>query len=298
MSLDLFQLKTFFVLGKMRSYTLTAERMFVTQPAVSHAIRKLEQSVGAKLVEKRGGKHDLTETGELLFQTCGRIFHEIEDFEESIAAGREGVRQKILLGAPVEVGTTILVRQMSQFFKQYPRFRVNFFFSHDLEGMIMRDEVDLIVDCKAHHQAVLSSIFLFREHYVLVASPQYLALHPVATARDLESVTILSLDENLEWWRNFLLAQPEAERPTLSDVVRINHVRGLINGAIEGIGISFVPRYTVESELRSGVLTDVFPGGQLMDDQFCIYIKKERKETEKCKLLIDFLIRQFADFPA
>lgn len=298
MSLDLYQLKMFFVFGKIRNFTQTAEKMYVTQSAVSHAIKKLEQSAGTKLVERRGGKYGLTEAGEMLFDTCGKVFHEIEKFEENLTSGREEIKQKILLGSPVEFGTTILVRQMSIFLKHHPNFRVHYYFSHDLEGMLMRDEVDLIVDCKPHHQSSLASIFLFREHYVLAASPGYLRDHPVETAKDLEDVTILSLDENLEWWSNFLLAQPVDRRPAFKDVVRINHVRGLINGAIEGTGVSFLPRYTVESELKQGVLTELFPGGQLMDDEFCIYIKKDRKETRKNKLMIDFLIEHFSDFPA
>jgi DNA-binding transcriptional LysR family regulator len=71
----------------------------------------------------------------------------------------------------------------------------------------------------------------------------------------------------------------------------------LINGAISGMGVSFVPRYTVESELEQGTLTDLF-GGLAMDDRFCIYIKKERKEFEKNQLLINFLLNTFTTFSA
>jgi hypothetical protein len=59
-----------------------------------------------------------------------------------------------------------------------------------------------------------------------------------------------------------------------------------------------VPRYTVENELREGRLCDVFPGGQLMDDHFCIYVKKERQGVLKNKQMIDFLLERFSGFKA
>ncbi len=73
-------------------------------------------------------------------------------------------------------------------------------------------------------------------------------------------------------------------------------MRGLINGALAGLGVSFVPRYTVENELREGRLCDVFPGRQMMDDNFCIYIKKGKMEFPKNRLMVDFLIESFAGF--
>lgn len=298
MPLDLYQLKTFFIFGKIRNVTQTAERLYLTQSAVSHSLKKLEQSIGSKLIERRAGQFELTEVGEMLFETCGRVFHEIHMFEEGFRVDEAESKQKILLGAPVEFGTTILVRQINHLLQRHPKLRVNFLFSHNLDEPLLRDEVDLIVDCKPHHHHSLISMFLFRESYVVVASPAYVQEHPVNQARDLEAVTILSLDDHLEWWSNFLLALPMEERPQFRDVVSINHVRGLINGAIEKIGVSFVPRYTVESELKQGILLDLFPQGQLMDDKFCIYIKKEKKEPWKNKIMIDFLIEQFSSFPA
>jgi DNA-binding transcriptional LysR family regulator len=269
----------------------------VTQSAVSHALKKLEQSVGMKLYMRRGKDYILTEAGEMLYRSCERIFYEVEKFEEGISAGEKKLKQKINLGAPVEFGTTILIKNMQQFLQAYPHINVDFLFSHNLRERLLRDEVDLVVDCKSHHHKSLESILLFRERYVVIASPEYVAKERIKDVGDLERVTILSLDKAADWWDNFLLALPIEQRPKLKNVIQINHVRGLINGACSGIGVSFVPRYTVEAELEQETLIDLF-GGLAMDDRFCIYIKKERKEFDKNKLLIDFLVETFAGFEA
>lgn len=292
MMLDLYQLKTFYVFGKIRNFTQAAEKLFVTQSAVSHSLKKLEQSLGMPLVMRRGSEFVLTEAGDLLFQTCRRVFAELERFEEEISSGDQ-LKQKIVLGAQVEFGTAVLVRKLKHFQLSHPNIRVNLFFSHLLEEPLLRDEVDLIIDCRPHHHNKVERIFLFRESYVVIAAPEYLRRHPINSVRDLENAVILSLDERGEWWRNFLSAQPEPQRPEFRDIVRINHVRGLINGALEGLGISFVPHYTVENELKEKALLDVFPGASVLDDEFCIYIKPEKRRQKKNSQLIDYLRETF-----
>ncbi len=298
MPLDLYQLKTFYVFSKIRSVTQTAERLYVTQSAVSHALKKLEKSIGKELFVRRAGKYSLTEVGETLYHSCEKIFREIEDFEEDLDSDGTVRKQRVYLGAPVEFGTTVLVKSMVQFFRKYPRIHVNFFFSHYLEEPLMRDEVDLAVDCRIHKHPGVERIFLFRERYATVASPDFVRRHGIEKIKDLEKVQVLSLDENAEWWNNFLLAFPIGERPDFKEIMQINHVRGLINGAVEGIGVSFVPRYTVEAELNQSLLVDLFPNELIMDDEFCLYIKKNRRGSGKNKAVVDFLIDTFSGFLA
>lgn len=297
MALDLYQLKTFYTFAKIRQFTQTAEHLYVTQSAVSHALKKLEQSVNTKLFSKQGGDYVLTAAGESLFHSCERIFYEVDKFEEGIASGEVHLKQRVYLGAPVEFGTTVLIKHMNTFFHTYPNITVDFRFSNHLRVPLNRDEVDLAVDCKSHHQKDLERYFLFRERYVVIASPQYVLEHNLQEVEDLERVTILSLDKEGEWWDNFLLALAPDKRPKLLNIMMINHVRGLINGAMSGIGVSFVPRYTVEAELEQGQLTDIF-GGLAMDDQFAVFIKKERLEFEKNRMVLDFLLKTFAGFAA
>jgi len=296
MALDLYQLKTFWAFAKIRSFTKTAERLFVTQSAVSHAIKKLEQSVGAALVVRRGGAYGLTEAGDALFSSCEKVFHEIDRFEADLHDGRRQIRQKLYLGAPVEFGTTVLVWHLAEFMRRHGNIHPYCQFSHRLHAALLRDELDLIIDCRHCHHADIERIFLFRERYVVIATPAFVKDNAIRGVADLERAMILSMDESGEWWNNFLFAQPDEHRTVLRNIIQINHVRGLINGALAGMGVSFVPRYTVENELREGRLCDVFPGRQMMDDNFCVYIKKGKMEFPKNRLMVDFLIESFAGF--
>ncbi len=298
MALDLYQLKTFWTFAKIRSFTKTAERLFVTQSAVSHALKKLEGSVNSRLYIRRGGLYELTEAGEELFRTCDRVFAEIDRCEGILYGEGEILRQKLMLGAPVEFGTTVLLQELAKFIPQQPNIHMHCTFSHHLHLRLLRDELDLIVDCKPCHYREIDRIFLFRERYVVIASPRFAKKQQLRRPEDLGRVTVLSLDAQGEWWNNFLLALPEGHVPMLTQIMQINHVRGLINGALAGIGVAFVPRYTVKGELHAGSLVDLFPGRGWMDDQFCIYVKHNRRHLPHNQALIKFLLKSFANFKA
>ncbi len=287
--MDLYQLKTFFYLAKVKNFTRAAELLFVTQSAVSHALKKLETSLDTPLVKREGRSLSLTQAGQTLFRSCEKIFYEIEKADQDIAGIRQERAIRIRLGCTVEFGNSILINHIKPFMDAHPEIRLDFLFSHQLAKPLARDEVDLIIDCTDHPQPHLEKIYLFREHYVTVGTPDFIQKNQIRNLDDLEQVNILSGDRQLKWWRNFLTAIPEEKQACLKKVVPINHVRGMINGALAGLGIAFVPKYTVIRELEEGLLVDPFPWISPGADHFNIFIKREKKEFKLNQALISYL---------
>ncbi len=290
-TMDLYHLKTFFTLGKIQNFTKTAEHLCVTQSAVSHAVKKLETSIDTPLIDRKGKHLTLTEAGKTLFRSCEKIFYEIEKAEQDMAHFKEKIIFTIRIGSTVEFGTTILMNHIRDFLHAYPDIHLDFLFSHYLIDPLIQDQVDLIIDCKPHLHQNLERIHLFREQYITIASPKFIETEHISSLDDLERVKILSMDKDLEWWHNFITAIPADKQGCLKNVMQINHIRGLINGAVAGIGIGFVPRYTVITELENNILVDPFPHIKPAADEFHIYIKKERLAFQKNQLLVDYLTR-------
>ncbi len=287
--MDLYQLKTFFTFGKVKSFTQTAKLMFVTQSAISHSIKKLEQSVETKLIKKSGQIYTFTDAGKDLFQSCEKIFYEIEKAEDKLKLHRDNPILEITLGSTVEFGTTILIKHIQTFLKKHTNIHIDFLFSNNLSNALISDKVDFIIDCKDYHNQNLEKIPLFNEQYTVIASPEYLNEYKKLKLRDLQDASILSLDKNANWWNNFLFAIPAINRPVFNNIMQVNHIRGMINGAIEGIGISFVPKYTVINEIKSKTLIEIFPEITPKSDLFNIFIKKNKISIYKNKTLIDYL---------
>ena len=275
--LDLYQLKAFFALSQTRSFTKAAWRLHVSQSAVSHAIKKLESGAGVALVSRRGRHFGLTHEGQALARSCRVIFEELERIEDSLSSRVRRV-QTIRLGATVEFGTLVLVRHMPPFLAQNPGVHVDFRFTNDPLPALLSDELDIIIDCKRHDLPSLERTSLFREQYVVVAAPSFLKGKRIEVPKDLEHQTIISMDQNGHWWDRFLQAVPPRDRPALKreSIVEIDHVRGIINAAIEAMGIALLPKYSIVMELRRRKLINLFPCISVREDEFSMYQKKKK----------------------
>jgi DNA-binding transcriptional LysR family regulator len=113
----------------------------------------------------------------------------------------------------------------------------------------------------------------------------------VRVPADLGGVPVLSLDLRCAWWERFLQALPRTKRPAFSWVLSLNHLRGMISAACEGLGVALVPRYSVARELATGCLTELFGGLSFPEDRFCIYQKSSWAKREKNHRLAEFLRR-------
>ena len=290
MSLDLDKLHSLLETARCGSYTGAASRLNVTPSAVCHAVRKLEAGLAKKLIEWHGRRLILTDEGEYLYRVCERIFAEVDEAGHRLAGGPSGLEQAFVLGATVEFGSNVLIRKIRPLLESHPELRIDFHFSHDLTQPLLRDEIDLAVDCRPHPNPAVERIALFREKFVVVASPRFLKSHPVVTPLDLERLPVLSLDKEGHWWKNMLHAVPHETRPAFRRVIAINHIRGMINAAVEGLGIALMPKFTILDELSRGTLLPLFPRLKLLEDRFCIYQKRARAGREKNRLVTRFLM--------
>jgi DNA-binding transcriptional LysR family regulator len=289
MKLDLYQLRTFFTVAQTLNFTAAARKLYVTQSAVSHSIKKLERSAGGELLRKAGGKLELTEAGRILYKACESAFYELDRAEELMAATGGRKLGAIRLGATVEFGTTLLVKYLKGFLAESPGIHVDFHFSNELLKPLLNDELDMAIDCKAHRAEGLQRLPLFREEYAVIASPGYARRRGIKAPRDLERCAVLSLDKACAWWGNFLNALPPAARPEFRDVTEMDHIRAIVNAAIESIGVGFVPKYCVLKELKAGALVNVFPQLELLEDTFYVYQKPGRAALERHRTLVAYL---------
>ncbi len=180
---------------------------------------------------------------------------------------------------------------MKRFFEQHPNIHVDFHLSHHLLTKLLNDELDMAIDCRPHIHPEIQVIPLFREEYVVIASPEYIAANDIHDLGDIEHCNILSLDKSLDWWGNFIHALPAERQACFRRVTVINHIRGIINAALCGIGIGFVPKYTVLNAIAEGALTILFPDRDILNDRINIYIKEKRAALDKNICLMDFLKR-------
>lgn len=288
-NLDLYQLRTFFKVAQALSFTSAAAKLHITQSAVSHAVKKLEKTAGEELFRRKNSALTLTEAGQILYRACETVFYELEKAEEALGCNKNRQVGIIRLGSTVEFGTTMLVKYMKDFIRSNPAIHIDFQFRHDLLKPLLDDELDVVIDCKAHTGAGIEKTTLFREEYVVIASREFVKNHKIKKPADLAVCPVMSIDKNCQWWGNFLHALPAAARPEFKSVIEMSHIRGIVNGAIESLGAGFVPKYCVLKELKSGALLNIFQDLKLLEDQFCVYQKEKKAGFERHKKLTAYL---------
>lgn len=297
--LDLGRLEVFLEATRSGNYTAAARRLHVTQSAVSHAVRKLEEDLGQRLVEWRRRRFALTDEGDYLHRVCQQVFRDLEEAEQQLTARGRPLPQVVRVGATVEFGTSVLVRKLRPLLDAAPWLRIDFHLRDHLTRPLLEDEIDLALDCAPHVHPSLQATRLFREKYVIVAAPAFLAARPVARPLDLERVPVLSLDKAGAWWANALRALPGRLRPVLGQIVQIDQVRGMVHAALEGYGVALLPKYTVQGKVARGELTVLFPRVRLLEDWFCLYQKRANAVREKNRVVTDYLarldVREFGD---
>ncbi|MEL7399757.1 MAG: LysR family transcriptional regulator, partial [Pseudomonadota bacterium] len=82
--MDTLQLKAFIAVAESESFSLAAENLHLTQPAVSKRVASLEESLGSKLLDRMGRNLRLTEAGKTLLPRARRILNDIQDAQRSI----------------------------------------------------------------------------------------------------------------------------------------------------------------------------------------------------------------------
>src|SRR2546428_11785517 len=124
-SMDFDQLETFLEVARLSSFSRAAEKRFRTQPAISSQIRALEEEVGAKLLDRSGGKVSITASGKLFQKYAEEILDARKAVLTAIAETERVPRGEIIVGANEGTCLHILPEVFAEIKKQYPDVAVN-----------------------------------------------------------------------------------------------------------------------------------------------------------------------------
>src|SRR5512146_2700899 len=179
--MDVDQLATFLEVAKHASFSRAAERRFRTQPAISAQIRALEDEVGAKLLDRSGGKVSLT--------AAGKVFQKYA--EDAIQARRAVITAmaemervplgEIVVGANEGTCLHVLPEVFAEFKKQYPGVSVNInrLESAGILGGIIDNSVDFGIVSLPVNDNRLTVVNIHRDELVIITPPR----HPLAKAK-------------------------------------------------------------------------------------------------------------------
>ena len=280
-------LRAFEAAARHMSFTRAAAELNVTQTAISHQIRRLEEQLGTKLFVRRNRALSLTREAREYLPSIRSAF---EDLRQATARLRRPEREGVLtVSTTASLATKWLVSRVAAFQDAHPGIAVRISTSAHLVDF-QREEVDVAVRYGRGHWPGLRAEWLMAERLFPVCSPALLAAKPLREPTDLADHTLLHTSVSREDWQLWLTA---AGLP-LSIAAR----RGLtfdqgfmaVQAAVEGLGVALGRTRLVEADLAAGRLVAPFDLVLPQDAGYYVVSPVATAESAKVALFRRWLI--------
>jgi len=258
-SMELTQLEFFLMVVEQGSFSKAAVRVYRTQPAVSIAIRRLEEEIGAPLFDRSQKTPTLTDAGELVYDYARRILALRDQAQDVVSELRSLERGRVRIGANESTSLYILPHLILQYREQHPNVKVEIFrqVSERLPREVLDRSVDFALLAFEPVDTDLESFPILQDELVLIMNPD----DPLAKR---ESLKIEELGERSFVAHNVKTASRhkvieafEQHHTPLNITLELATVETIKRFVQLKIGLAFVPRMCVAEELERGTLATV-----------------------------------------
>ena len=291
--MDLYQLRSFYETVREQSFTRAADKLFLTQPAISLQIKALESELDEVLLERNRRQIRPTPAGEILFAHAKEVLARLEKARDDIAALKQVLRGRLAIGTSDTNCTYILPNLLAEFRARYPAVELDIRnrMSPEVSNLVLNDEVDFgLATLPVKHRDLVSES-LFERRDVLICHPDhvlgkrhriglkqlveypFLVLERGSTSRQL-------LDEVFQ--REGLALQVEMTLGGIEIIKRYVEI---------GLGVALVPEVAVEAEVAAEKVRAIQVNG-LAKRQIGLIEHRQRRRSRATEAFLA-LLREF-----
>ena len=275
------------------SYAEAARRLGLTRSAVSKGVMELEQTLGARLLDRTTRRVTPTEAGLAYYERCVAILAQIEETEVQVSRLHDEPKGVLKINAPLSFGALHLGKMVADFMVRYQDLKVELSLT-DRYIDPLEEGVDVTIRIGALKDSSLIARRLTSTRMMLVASPEYLAIHGTPeTSADLASHRCLTYSHSTsqqKWW---LVDSGKPAAKSVGSYMASNNGDVLRDAAIAGIGISLLPEFIVGADVAAGRLRSILPGCVPADLEIHALYAPNRYLAAKTRVFIDYLLQRF-----
>jgi DNA-binding transcriptional LysR family regulator len=297
-------LVVFAQVAELGSFTEAAKRFGIGKAAVSKQISRLENRLGAQLLQRTTRHLSLTEAGLQVLPHAQRILEELGGIEDAVSGLQSRPSGVLRVSAPVAVGNKYLSALGPLFQKLYPEVELVVILN-DRHVDIVAEGFDLSIRLTDAPPENWRARILKRVEYCICATPAYWErCGPLITPEDLvHHRVLLNRESGQQVWR---LKPKQAvagrlstwvEQPVKGSLV-INTSEGLRAAVLQGQSIALLPDYAIDEDIRSGRLAvglmDYEVDGPFGSQLYALYAPN-RYLAPKTRAFIDFLLERFSE---
>lgn len=289
------QIQTFMEVARQRSVSKAAERLFVTQPAVSMQIRQLEDAFGLALIEPQGRNIQLTQAGEAFLTHATAAMGQFKNLEATMA-GHVGLTKGRMDLAVVSTAKYFIPMLLVNFNKLFPGIDVQLKIENreNVLGLLTRFEVDLVVMGRAPAGLDCVATPFATNPLAIVAAPQHSLVRRKTLPFSVLGEHRFVVREEGSGTRAAMERLFAEHQTPLNTVMSMPSNETIKQSVMAGMGLSFLSLRTVRRELASGHIALVDIEGLPQMNHWYISHLSHKKLSPAALAFKEFLVEQGA----
>ena len=290
------EMEAFATVVDQGGFTDAARKLGVSKSAVSKHVSSLEARLGARLLNRTTRRVSPTEIGLAYYDRARRVLNDAGEADALVTSMQSAPTGLLRISVATDFGVNHLSPVLGDFLQEFPEITVNMVLNNRYVELIS-EGFDMAIRIGEMEDSSLRARKLAETTKRMIASPAYLAKHGrPARIDDLNEHKLLHYSNNAAGnvWK---ITAPSGEKRQVRAAgwLTVNDGQSLLNAAIAGLGIAYLPSYLYGDAMARGLVEDAIP--VLPQDTQGIYAvyPPGRFTQPKVRAFIDFLVHAFAD---
>lgn len=257
---DLDLIHTFIEVARNKNLNRTAQKLFITQSALSQRIKILESQIGSSLFLRKRSGMELNEFGKEFYDICSEIQSDIEKVKNWVMVRRGIVGGTVRICAVSGFVTHVMPEFLPQFYKKFSQvtLTVDVMVSEDIEDEILKGMADIgiiIAECKKHS---LRTQRLCDNNILMVCSPDHsLSKKKKILNEDFRDSRMIWLSMKKSRSVRAIMSSLKISAHDRTGDLFLSDMDAAKKCAIEGLGVAFIPKMYIVNELKNDVLVSL-----------------------------------------
>lgn len=291
-NLSLYQI--FYVTARRGNISRAAAELYISQPAISKSIRKLEESLQTTLFIRSSRGVTLTEDGKLLYEQVQNAFHSLELAEQTLFQRHSTGSSTLRIGVSTTLCKYILLPYLQKFIQEHPHIRVTIHCQSSYQTIALLDDHQIDLGLIGHPPKKLSCHYqpLQKIQDTFVCTHSYLSHLPENCRQNtlceaLASGATFLLPDSGNITRQHIDSALKSSGITLNTVLEVSTMDLLIEFSRIGIGIACVIREFIRNELETGLLTEIPMIPEIPPREVGFICRRGEKELEPIRQFLE-----------
>lgn len=288
--MDLNDIKVFISVVEAGSFAGASKNLAMPSTTVSRKVVQLEASLGVKLLHRSTRKLSMTEEGRHYFHLCQQHLIALEEANDAVMQAQSKPKGKIRISSPFDFAIQYAQPWIAEFLKAYPEISIELDTSDNYVNMV-ENRIDVAFRSGQLQDSSLIARRIGPKHSVCCASPEFLkTISKIKHPDDLIKKNCLIMGKSLSQNHWQFLKNGKQYQTTVSGRYATTSMHLVIESALSGLGVAYVPIALVKDQLESGRLVQVLTDYETPKSNMFVIYQSHKYMTKSIRLFIDHVI--------